>query len=424
MSATGSADMDLNKITGNLLELLAQPADSAQSAGTPRFTENEWDALLAEAETRGLALLLYNRLGEAMAREEVPVRIRERLREAYLAAAARNTIMLHNAAEVLAALKREGIGVIALKGLYLAENVFTSIGLRTFSDLDLLVRRERLADALAALQGLGYKLSTWYDPLAGNTDIKHIPPLEKADHPAVELHWTILEEDEPFSIDVEGLWRRALPAAAAGVEVLALSLEDLILHLSMHFTYQHRLRAGLRNLYDIAGVLRVNADRVDWPQLLRIAGEWKAERVTWLTFRLLETVHAAAIPVDVMRTLQPADADATVAADALTQALLVGEDRVSLTPDLAKLAEADNPGARLRLVWQRVFIPRRVLAREYNADPRSPLIYARYIQRFFDLLRRYARPGWRLMDGDENTKTSAAAEQENARLHAWLTGGE
>ena len=94
-----------------------------------------------------------------------------------------------------------GIEVIVLKGLYLVEHIYPSIGLRTFGDLDLLVRKERLADALVVMQGLGYKLSTWYDPREANTDIKHLPPLEKVDAPTVEMHWTILEEDEPFSID-------------------------------------------------------------------------------------------------------------------------------------------------------------------------------------------------------------------------------
>jgi hypothetical protein len=62
--------------------------------------------------------------------------------------------------------------------------------------------------------------------------------------PIVELHWTILEEEEPFSIDVEAMWARSVPAEIAGVGVRGLSVEDLLLHLSLHLTYQHRLAGG------------------------------------------------------------------------------------------------------------------------------------------------------------------------------------
>ena len=193
--------------------------------------------MLENAARHGVELVLYDRLRVDETKELVPARVLEHLRETYLGAAARNTVMLHHAAAILNALKAEGIDVIVLKGLFLVENIYASIGLRTFSDLDLLVRRERLADALSVMQGLGYKLFTWYDPNVQYTDIKHIPPLEKPGYPTVDVHSIILEEDEPFTIDTDRLWQRVIPATAAGAGVLALGLENMVLHLCLHFTY-------------------------------------------------------------------------------------------------------------------------------------------------------------------------------------------
>ena len=82
----------------------------------------------------------------------------------------------------------------------------------------------------------------------------------------------------------------------------------------------------------------------------------------------------------------------------------------------------DVLGAKLRLVWQRVFIPRRLLAREYNLNPNSIKIYGFYFVRLRDLWRRYRRAGWQLITGEEGAMIGADAEQENKRLRDWMTG--
>ena len=402
-----------------MINLLAHPRQGALADKCRLLTQEGWVAVLEEGEQRGLALVLYARLRAAGSDGLVPAWVMERLRQTYLTATARNMVMLHHAEKILKGLKERDIKVIVLKGLYLVEHVYQEIGLRTFSDLDLMVRREQLADTLTLMQGWGYRLSTWYDPTSNNTDIKHLPPLEKDEAPTVEVHWTILEEDEPFTIKVEELWRRAQPARVAGVEVMALDLEDLLLHLSMHFTYQHRLRAGLRNLYDIAEVLRQNAYQVDWQKLTGKAREWGIERVTWLTFRLLGEITGVAVPEQVMCALMPEPPGEEIPAAALAQVLSTERSAVAITPDLAALPVAGS-FTKLKLLLQRVFIPRRVLAREYDINPNSPGIYGYYLVRLRDLWRRYARSGWQLLTGEAEALAGADAEQENARLREWM----
>jgi hypothetical protein len=345
----------------------------------------------------------------------------EHLQTVYLAATARNMVMLHHAAGILRALQERGIEVIVLKGLYLVEQVYPEIGLRTFSDLDLLVRREQLADALTLMQNQGYRLSTWYDPQAQNTDIKHLPPLEKAQYPTLELHWSILEEDEPFEIEAAGLWERAVETTIAGVKTRALDSEDFLLHLALHFTYQHRLRGGLRNLYDIAEVLEQRMARMNWQKLLATAQQWGAQRVTWLTFQLVEGVTGVTAPKEVMTALLPEGADSSAVGAALEQAGSLDDAWAGLTPDLAAFSAAGFFG-KIKLLIQRVFISHRVLAREYNINPASPLIMVYYLARVRDLWGRYARSGWRIVAGEEEALAGADFEQQNTRLREWMRG--
>ncbi|NMC17688.1 MAG: nucleotidyltransferase family protein [Chloroflexi bacterium] len=413
--------MAFSQPTMSLINLLAYPWEGTMAEKTSPLAPEDWRALLEEAEKRALTLTLYYRLRVAHGEALVPEWVWEHLQTVYLAATARNMVMLHHAAGILRALQERGIEVIVLKGLYLVEQVYPEIGLRTFSDLDLLVRREQLADALTLMQNQGYRLSTWYDPQAQNTDIKHLPPLEKAQYPTLELHWSILEEDEPFEIEAAGLWERAVETTIAGVKTRALDSEDFLLHLALHFTYQHRLRGGLRNLYDIAEVLEQRMARMNWQKLLATAQQWGAQRVTWLTFQLVEGVTGVTAPKEVMTALLPEGADSSAVGAALEQAGSLDDAWAGLTPDLAAFSAAGFFG-KIKLLIQRVFISHRVLAREYNINPASPLIMVYYLARVRDLWGRYARSGWRIVAGEEEALAGADFEQQNTRLREWMRG--
>lgn len=411
--------MDLSPATETLLRLLALTADEQQLAETLHETpEERWNPILDAAARHELTLLLYNRLRNAPA-GMAPEWVLERLHADYLAAAVRNTLMLHHATEILTSLKSAGLEVIVLKGLYLVENVYANIALRTFGDIDLLVRRDKVAEALKVMQQSGFTLSSWYDPAETNTDLKHLPPLEKPDAPTVEIHWTLVEETEPFRVEPQGLWQRAMDASVAGVAVQALSLEDLLLHLSLHFTYQHRLHAGLRNLFDIAETLRHFSAQVDWQKLVQITHEWGTERITWLTFRLLKLVTGAEVPAEALQALQPPGENDLIVAKALAQLFSNVQIELAVTPDLANLPSAGH-GGKLKLVMQRIFIPRKVLAREYNVDPAALKIYGYYLVRLRDLWRRYAQAGWEVLRGDENTLAAVNLQQANQQLHEWM----
>lgn len=386
------------------------------------LTPQDWQELLQAGRQHGVLPLLHHCFRDLKEASPLPEPALESLRSAYLNATGRNMVMLHHAGSILQAFKQHGLDVIPLKGLYLAEAVYPAIGLRTFSDLDLLVRRSDLDAALHALQETGYRLTTWYDPADPNQDIKHLPPLEKEGWPLVELHWSILEEDAPFPVDVEGIWQRAVPARVAGADVLAMDKLDLILHLAIHNTYQHKLRGGLRSLYDIALILHQNPDQINWPGLIERASGWKMERVLWLTLCLLRSLLGTEIPQAVMQQLEPQLPDLGVLEEAQRQMVLL-DSEAPLTPDLAALSQTSGLVSRLKLVWSRIFLPRRVLARIYNVNPASPRILWCYARRFGELFKAYSGSALRLAHRDQVILAGANLELESMRLKEWMAGG-
>jgi hypothetical protein len=239
----------------------------------------------------------------------------------------------------------------------------------------------------------------------------------------LEIHWTLLEEDEPFNIDTAELWQRAIPAKVAGVEVLALSPEDFAAHLCLHFTYQHHLSLGLKGLLDVADVLRHFQGQFDWDRFLSIVSSWQCQRVAWLTLSLVREFSAVSIPDEVIIVLQPVGIETWVIEQARTQIIEDNSTRAGVTPDLAEFSEANSFFSKLKIGMSRVFLPRRVIARLYNLRPNSPEILKGYFLRVKDLSRGYGNRVWNPEPQSVEWKNVVAQEQERMKLFAWM-GGE
>ena len=384
----------------------------------------EWEAFRQAACQLGVSILVNQRLLGIKDEIKIPESLLTAWHQEVLTSSTRNMLMLHEAGIILKMLRSQGLDVIVLKGLYLVENVYQNVSLRKFSDLDLLVRREKVNAVIACMNGLGYAVETYFDSQDENRDIKHVPPMTKPGGPYVEIHWTILEEDEPFTIDTEGLWQRAMPAGVAGVDVLSLGVEDLLLHLCVHLGYQHHLKIGLHGLYDIAEVLWYFQGQVDWDRLTDIASQWGVEHVIWLVFKLADELLGAEVPQMVYARLVAATVQPDVLMNARAQ-LLAGEGQaIAMTPDLAKLATARSLGGRLMVMLSRVFIPRQSLARLYNVSPKSLKIVGCYFKRFADLVKQYGPSLSHVFHKDQAVMAGVADEETTERLSRWMGKNE
>lgn len=385
------------------------------------LTVKQWEALSDAAYQHGLGPLVYQRLKRAGALELLPPLVFDKLRQGFLVNTARNLIYQRQTAQLLQALSEQGIPAIALKGIYLAEHIYEDISLRVMSDVDIMVKKEHVARAIAAMQKLGYQTSTYFNAQDSNRDVKHVPPMSKTGAAYLEIHYALLEEDRPFSIDIPGLWQRAVPAKIGGVEALALSVEDLLLHLCIHMTYQHRFNMGLRGLVDILEVLWHYENQVDWELLHRRAEEWRAGRVLAVSLSLLHKLLGVWVPAWAESDLQ-ADPEHT---HMMEVGLGILRDphpgALPVTPDLADFGSAKAIWKKTNLILKRIFIPKMTMARLYNISPKSWKLPFYYLLRFLELLKTYSGVGWRLLRRESLALEIARQESEAVRFTEWLT---
>ena len=381
----------------------------------------QWESLIDEARKQGVAPILYPYVVSLEKNSDFKLPSRDSLYQSYLTNAVRNTLILSEAEWLLTNLQNAGIAAAGLKGIYLLENVYGDIGARTMNDIDLLVKKSDLAACLQVLLGSGCQHTSYFNLEDENIDTKHVPPMKTPGGVLLEIHWTLLEEDEPFSIDAAALWERVMPVKIANVDALALGVEDLILHLCMHLSYQHYLQLGLRGLLDVAMVIHKFREKIDWQALVNLAKSWGIERVTALTLKLVETQLNIPVPPEVIDSLLPGGIDHELLEGARTLLLdkIVSEER--LTPDLVEMNASKNIFSKMKIGLQRVFIPRMALARIYNVPPNSTRIIGLYWERLKYLIRSYGGTMIKLSRNKEVVLPSVKRAQSSYSLHDWMS---
>jgi hypothetical protein len=329
-----------------------------------------WGQTLQAADWHRLSPILFCHLEQ---RRDVPAAVRSALERAYLASSARSLFMVEAQERVLGALLAADVPALLLKGGALVETVYPDPAQREMLDIDILVPAEQLDQATAALAPLGYRPHRETDGTGPEStqlqpDKHHGPALVGEERlTAVELHHHITIPGEGERFDLDEMWRRARTSRRG--DHLLPSPEDLLLHVSLHFTrnrlggsYGRRHTGGaLAQICDIARI--VEREPVDWELLTSAARSYGLQTRVFLA---LFAAHELGVPIPQARLaeLAPAGFDRGL-----------GRRMVALRV----LRAGDHPPVRT-LRW--MFAPsREVLSRGWNADSTAPSSLARAYMR-------------------------------------------
>src|SRR5262249_54962237 len=123
----------------------------------------------------------------------------------------RSALLRRELPSVVEALREASIEPVLLKGPAVADRWYEERALRPFVDLDLLVPRNCLADAAAALSPLGYEVQVEFRPGFGaeHGHDEHAGRRIGRSRIAVEVHWRIGDDPAGDALSWERLARDA-----------------------------------------------------------------------------------------------------------------------------------------------------------------------------------------------------------------------
>ncbi len=259
--------------------------------------QDDWAELVEDACRQGVGPLLAWTLSEQGWPAGVGPEHKRTLVTAWRASLVHNLLMLRALLHVLETLaQRPAVPVVLLKGAALGPTVYPKAELRPMGDLDLLVPRERIDQAVRRLETAGWQpMHVAMIPGQTPEGQRHVSLKSTGSTPVVvELHWTLAgAEGQRHGPDMDWFWdqtepfdprRLGLPVppsllegVQSGGQPVCFTLTPTAqpLYLAAHVMLHHAGPAGrLIWFYDLHLVIERQGERIDWEALVRRAGQF------------------------------------------------------------------------------------------------------------------------------------------------------
>ncbi len=197
----------------------------------------DWPVVCDLARKHGLIGFLYSSLTENC-KGLIPEFIFNQLKTIYFQNSARNLFLSSRLIKILNLLRQEKIAAVPFKGPVQSELVYHDIGVRTFSDLDILVKKENAAQARDLLMDQGFKPSVKIP----ESQIKNylekenfFQLIDASGSINIDLHWEISGRYNlvPIYYPAE---KKLISTLLLGEKIKTLNPEDMLIHLCIHGT--------------------------------------------------------------------------------------------------------------------------------------------------------------------------------------------
>ncbi|WP_174861862.1 nucleotidyltransferase domain-containing protein [Sulfuriferula plumbiphila] len=311
-----------------------------------QFSMAEWDTLIRQGRRADLLARLHGLVQEKNLLASLPEAPRAHLQAARVVADKQATAVAWEVRKIRAAIAHTGAPLILLKGAAYCMAALAAGRGRVFSDVDILVPRQRINHVEAALMLHGWVATQHdaYDQRYYRTWMHEIPPLLHIRRLSViDVHHAILPETARLRPDPALLLAAAQPIAdEPGVYTLAPA--DMVLHSASHL-FCGEFGHGLRDLSDIDLLLREFGTVAGfWDGLVARAQSLDLARPLYYALHWATRLFATPVPPIVLREID-ACARPSTPVKTLMNALL----QRTLAPDHASCRDALSVPARALL---------------------------------------------------------------------------
>lgn len=234
--------------------------------------EVNWGYFLQITKKEGVEPLVYFIIQGI---DEFPPNVVKVLKDKYFANKARNIIIFDELIHGLENLNKKDIPVVLLKGVSLIGEIYQDYASRPMRDIDLLIQKKDVPEAVQIFQDLGFELNTIDKEIETFLEYENELLLVKPGFVNVmlELHWNLI--DSPYyqqKLNLDWFWR-GTKESRFFVNGLVFSFEAQLLHLSAHLSLHHGGNELLW-LNDIAKIVSIGKGQVDWDELISRAKKY------------------------------------------------------------------------------------------------------------------------------------------------------
>ena len=262
-------------------------------------SEVQWTQFINQARRHGLVPTV-NRYLEANG--GCPNELKTWLHDEAVSAVA-GTLQKVSALKAAAAcFESSGIPWLCVKGPVTAATLYDEPALRSFSDIDLVIRRQDFEAAYASFIKDGYRpqfaLSPQWQALLFRTQATQL--VGELSSQKIDLHWQLVPMEYSFAPAMNEVWARAEPANTFGIRLNTLGPYDMLVFLCLHAAKHDWWR--LNWLVDIAALI-TRSDRLDWDALADDLEHTSRSTPLRVSLMLVEILFGVNLPARISKLL-------------------------------------------------------------------------------------------------------------------------
>lgn len=336
-----------------------------------------WDEVVKNLIALGVGPLFYKKLSLLPNQGLIPIAIQEQLKQSYYRTLTRGMVLQDVFRRVIEAFTLNEIKVVALKGIHLSEGLYGDIGMRQFSDIDLLVNKEDGEKCQQILRNMGfYQPTNKITQMIGeHTGFVHYPPMLLKDV-SVEIHIDLQNRKLPYSLNVNEIIDRSEPLVVNHSQVNVLELHDLIIflcvHLDKHFTGGD---IQFTSFCDLVNLLDIHSEKIDWQELEVRCKQYNCEEVVYKYLVLIRQYYGVPVPAAYAQVM---DTYLTASDKELFERYLNGyrSEPYGAVTHLGNIRKSKGLRAKLRYFRLVVFPTREFMRQQYRM--KYPQLYWLY----------------------------------------------
>jgi hypothetical protein len=262
----------------------------------------DWDRFLPLAWRHGLMPLVYSSLLNSFA-ELVPAAHLQKVRDDFQHNTARNLLLVTELCRVLEEFEEHGISAIPYKGPALALQVYGDLKLRSFVDLDLLVRPGDETRAGAVLIARGYRphldLSPAQESMLSRSECDRVY-LREGRNIVLELHWAVAPPFFSLGVGTEAVLADCVRVEMCSSQVGVPSSEMLLVILCVNGTKD--LWTALEPICSVNELVRRHPG-LDWARVITLGRGAGALRMLHIGLLLARQIFELPLPEKILASI-------------------------------------------------------------------------------------------------------------------------
>jgi len=286
----------VNKTPGYIFQILNPVLET-------RDPHTSWSEVVNTSQKEGLSFLLYK--SATKKNINIPFSIKQSLKQEYIYNWGRNIRILEERAALLRMFENP---VIVLKGAALLSSVYEDFGLRMLGDVDILVKPEDVPKIDKVLSQSGYRSDRRLRSYPVSNYLNSLVYGGNGSPLLLHLHWHLINNALPNymyaeKIDMDKLWKEAIPLRVQQADVLCLAPHHQLLHLAEH-AMKHSYNT-LIHVWDIHQVINHGKEKLDWERVCRESGEFQLRSPLFYSLWLSKEYFGTRVPQEMLESLRP-----------------------------------------------------------------------------------------------------------------------